>query len=64
MKQVYNEILKQEIWQAEEGMQFKRKDSDSVVGTMIVKLATSDSIDNYEEVAIQTEEAIEQNDNS
>lgn len=64
MKQVYSEVLKQEIWQAEDGMQFKRKDSDSIVGTMIVKLAPSDSIDNYEEIVIPTEEVIEQNDNS
>ena len=55
MKKVYNELLKQEIWQAEEGMQFKRKDSDAIIGTMLVRFAPSDSIDNYEEVEIQEE---------
>lgn len=58
MKKVYNELLKQEIWQAEEGMQFKRKDTGSIVGTMLVRFAPSDSIDNYEEVDIPEQEEV------
>ena len=52
MKKVYNELLKQEIWQAEEGKTFKRKGSDTIVGTMLVRFAPSDSIENYDEVDI------------
>ena len=53
MEYLYNEILKQEIWQAEEGKTFKRKGSDTIVGTMLVRFAPSDSIENYEEIAIE-----------
>ncbi len=55
MKKVYNEILKQEVWQAEEGKTFKRKDSNTIIGTMLLRFAPSDCIENYEEVEIQEE---------
>lgn len=55
MKYIYNEALKQNIWQAEESTTFKRKNSNTIVGTMLVRFAPSDSIDNYEEVEIQEE---------
>ena len=55
MKKVYNELLKQEIWQAEEGKIFKRKNSNTIIGTMLVRFAPSDGIENYEEIEIQEE---------
>jgi len=43
------ELLRDTIWQASEGKVFKNKIT-GVIGSELILLAVSDSVDNYEEV--------------
>jgi len=43
------ELLRNTIWKASEGKVFKHKTTE-VIGSELILLAVSDSIDNYEEV--------------
>lgn len=43
------ELLRATIWQASEGKVFKHK-TTGVIGSELILLAVSDSIENYEEV--------------